>query len=83
MGGDEIEEIYLDITIEDADGEDHFGKDCKDFVKQKIKENPPLRPVCLVLKKILKRFDLNKPYTGGLASYSLFLMLLAAHNEAK
>jgi len=32
---------------------------------------------------MLKHFDLNQPYTGGLGSYSLFLMLLFVHNIAK
>ena len=33
-----------------------------------------LRSIVLIVKKLLARFDLNKPYCGGLNSYSIVLM---------
>lgn len=33
-----------------------------------------LRSIVLVVKKLLARYDLNKPYSGGLNSYSIVLM---------
>lgn len=36
-----------------------------------------LKTVVIILKKLLKAKNLNKPYNGGLGSYSLFLMAAA------
>lgn len=33
-----------------------------------------LRSIVLIVKKLLAKFDLNKPYSGGLNSYSIVLM---------
>ena len=33
-----------------------------------------LKPIVLVLKKLLQNYDLNNAYRGGLNSYSLVLM---------
>ena len=49
------------------------------FVQQKLQEFPILKPVCLILKKLLVINQLNDPYIGGLGSFSLFLMLYAAY----
>ena len=35
---------------------------------------PDLKPIVLVLKKLLQNHNLNQPYLGGLNSYSLVLM---------
>jgi len=78
-----VDLMYIDVTIVDLDTDDSIVLKCKDFVKARIKDNPALQPVCLVLKKMLKKFDLNQPYTGGLGSYSLFLMLLFVSNFTK
>ena len=48
-----------------------------------LKNYPYLRGVCLVLKKIVQKFDLNEPYTGGIGSYSLFVLLLYAHFKTR
>lgn len=75
--------LYIDITIVDLETDDSIVIKCKNYVKEKIRQNPALRPVCLVLKKMLKLYDLNQPYTGGLGSYSLFLMLMFSNNIAQ
>lgn len=33
-----------------------------------------LRSIVLIVKKLLARYGLNKPYSGGLNSYSIVLM---------
>lgn len=78
-----IAEMHVDITINDRSSEGHYGLDCRDYVRAKIELNSDLRVVCLILKRLLQKADLNEPYTGGLGSYSLFLMLLYAHNQIK
>lgn len=44
----------------------------------KIKElqmlNVDLRSIVLIVKKLLAKYGLNKPYSGGLNSYSIVLM---------
>jgi len=68
--------LHLDITVLDKE---HFGIESKNFVSQMISMYPDLKSVCLVLKKIVKEYDLNEPYTGGIGSYSMFLLLLYVH----
>ncbi|GIL59507.1 hypothetical protein Vafri_14274 [Volvox africanus] len=38
---------------------------------------PPLRPLCLVVKALLKETGLNEVFTGGLSSYCLVNMMIA------
>ena len=38
--------------------------------------------MCLLLKRVSEKYGLNEPYTGGLSSHGLFLMLLAVHEQA-
>jgi DNA polymerase sigma len=45
------------------------------FVKSTLEALPQLRPVILLLKKLLLVNNLNDLYTGGVSSYSLFIML--------
>eukprot|EP01126_Amoeba_proteus_P023116 TRINITY_DN2326_c0_g1_i6.p1 TRINITY_DN2326_c0_g1~~TRINITY_DN2326_c0_g1_i6.p1 ORF type:complete len:278 (-),score=55.03 TRINITY_DN2326_c0_g1_i6:121-954(-) len=46
------------------------------IVKQFLKEFSELRPLVLILKYFLQQRDLNEPYTGGLGSYALSLMVV-------
>ncbi len=36
--------------------------------------NVDLRSIVLIVKKLLAKYGLNKPYSGGLNSYSIVLM---------
>jgi hypothetical protein len=44
-------------------------------VKDLSKEFPQLVPLTLILKRFLAHRNLDDPYTGGLSSYGLFLMV--------
>eukprot|EP01065_Artemidia_motanka_P042399 TRINITY_DN5689_c0_g1_i3.p1 TRINITY_DN5689_c0_g1~~TRINITY_DN5689_c0_g1_i3.p1 ORF type:complete len:575 (+),score=174.60 TRINITY_DN5689_c0_g1_i3:195-1727(+) len=46
-------------------------------VRRLLKEFPKARPLILVLKSFLRLKDANNPYTGGLSSYSLYLMVFS------
>lgn len=73
-----LRELSVDISISDTfDESSHLGLHQSNFVKEKLQEYPVLRPVCLMLKKLLVKHDLNDPYTGGLGSFSIFVMLYA------
>ena len=74
-----LKNLSVDISISDSfDDSAHHGLLQNNFIKEKLALHPELRPVCLVLKKLLVENHFNDPYTGGLGSFSLFLMLYAA-----
>ena len=54
------------------------------YVKKKLEEFPPLRPVLLVVKRYFKNMGMNEVYKGGISSYSLFLLdLYSIFNHQK
>jgi DNA polymerase sigma len=38
-------------------------------------QQPSLKVLCLILKDLLRVSDLNKPYTGGISSYVLVVLV--------
>ena len=48
-----IEQIEIDIIIHDSHNGVHRGKQTSDFVKSALSFNPALKPVCIMLKKLL------------------------------
>ena len=75
-----LKNLAVDISMCDSfNGVDHMGIKAAIYVEQNLNQFPILRSVCLMLKKLLVSKGLNDPYTGGLGSYSLFLMLYAAY----
>ena len=57
---EKMEYLYIDITIQDSSTGNHQGKQTCEFVQDKLKESESLRPVCLMLKGLLKIYDLNQ-----------------------
>ncbi|GLI71495.1 hypothetical protein VaNZ11_016710 [Volvox africanus] len=47
------------------------------MVQRAVALLPPLRPLCLVVKALLKETGLNEVFTGGLSSYCLVNMMIA------
>jgi DNA polymerase sigma len=75
-----LKNLAVDISMWDSfNGVEHQGIKAANFVESNLNQFPILRSVCLMLKKLLVSKSLNDPYTGGLGSYSLFLMLYAAY----
>ena len=68
------EKMQIDISIQE---EKHFGLKCVALVKSYLSEYVVLEPLILALKTILKNANLNDPYTGGLSSYGLILMVVS------
>ena len=66
--------IQVDITVQT---ENHTGIPTVVLVERYLDDAPKLRQLMLVLKQLLRNGGLNKPFSGGLASYSLFLMAAA------
>jgi DNA polymerase sigma len=66
--------INIDIT---QMTEFHNGLQCVSLVKEYLAENQLIEPLILVLKQMLKVWGFNDPYTGGLSSYALFLLIVS------
>jgi len=59
----------------------HGGAQTAAYVMQLCKSHPELKPLILVIKKLLAEKGLNDPFTGGLSSYALVLMVVASLNR--
>lgn len=80
--------ISLDITFE---GPEHGGLGSTDFSVHIVNEacqeaeappeSTPFVQCLMVLKELLVQRKLNEPYSGGLSSYALLLLLLALVRE--
>ena len=53
------------------------GPECAELMNDYLERFPPLRPLCFVMKYFLKVRDLHKPYTGGIGSFAVQLMVLS------
>ena len=56
----------------------HSGADTSKFASSQVSRYESFAPVVLLLKIILNQTDLDKPFTGGLGSYKLYV--LVAHH---
>jgi len=65
--------VPVDVTI--SDSPQHTGLLARDLVLSYLQEAPQLAPLVLVLKAFLRERGLNDPYTGGMSSYSLVVLL--------
>lgn len=80
--------LSLDITFE---GPEHGGVGSTEFSSQTVAEEcaksgldpdaTPFVQVLMVLKELLAQRKLNEPYSGGLSSYALLLLVLALVRE--
>ena len=64
--------LAADISIGVANGAAAVA-----MVRRAVIDLPPLRPLCLALKSLLRENSLNEVYQGGLSSYSLVNMVIA------
>jgi non-canonical poly(A) RNA polymerase PAPD5/7 len=67
-------DFHIDISEE---SEKHFGLKTVELVKSYLKAYSVLEPIILALKTLLNNGNLNNPYTGGLSSYGLILMVVS------
>ena len=72
--------VSVDISLEDSK---HYGVECVNYIKNLIKENEVLSPMCLAVKNILQKANLNDPYKGGLSSYGVILLIMNYLNIEK
>ncbi len=62
--------MQADITFGHGD-----GPVAAEFIRSQLAAVPALRPLCLVVKALLRHSALNDASTGGLASHAVFLMV--------
>jgi hypothetical protein len=74
IASDKYNNMQIDISVQDSK---HYGLKCVDLVKSYMNEFEALEPLLYSLKNLLKNANLNDPYTGGLSSYGLILMLVS------
>jgi len=68
-------DITFDCAMQENGVPQHRGLRSVELTRRYASETPKLRPLLLVLKQFLHERGLNNPYTGGLGSYCLVLML--------
>lgn len=64
----------MDITFQLRE---HTGLRCAELIEEFKAAEPLLKPLVVILKQIIYAYNLSDPYTGGLGSYSLTLMVIA------
>jgi non-canonical poly(A) RNA polymerase PAPD5/7 len=65
-----------DIDVDVCFDQPH-GPESADLMHRFMESMPPLRPLTFVLKYFLASRDINKPFTGGIGSYLLQLMIVS------
>eukprot|EP00808_Paulinella_micropora_P009691 g55537.t1 len=73
---DRITGVEADLSLEGG------GMQTSAFVSACVKHLPPFRSLAIVLKLILYQEDLHKPFTGGLGSFRLYV-LIASYLQAQ
>ena len=66
--------FHIDISIQN---DSHFGLKTVELIKSYLENYIVLKPIILALKTLLNNSNLNNPYTGGLSSYGLILMVVS------
>lgn len=84
---DETKILNIDITLDEPrkkeEGKaldvqyEHLGLQCCKYIIKTLENYPKLKIIALIFKKFLSLKNMNKPFSGGLSSYSLVQMILA------
>ena len=65
--------IPIDISMENSG---HFGLKSVELVKEYLNKYESLEPIVFAIKTLLKLSNLNDPYSGGISSYGIVLMIV-------
>jgi non-canonical poly(A) RNA polymerase PAPD5/7 len=69
--------IKVDISIELRSLQTNFGYQATMITKHWLGQLPALSPLVILAKHLLHKQALNRVYTGGISSYTLFVMVAA------
>lgn len=73
----EPKKVIEEISSPGQPSVEHLGLQCCKYIRSLLEEHPQMKTLALVFKKFLSLKNLNKPFSGGLSSYSLVQMILA------
>ena len=81
----DISHINIDLTFSSKEKEFKRPGLIVNYINTNLKQYEEIRPLLLVIKRYFRVMKMNKSFTGGLSSYSLFLLILAflKYNEQK
>ena len=74
---DDLNTIKIDITFTENEKDFSNSQNTVNYIKSSLEEFPQIKPMLQILKRYFKIMEMNKSYTGGLCSYSLFLLVLS------
>ena len=69
--------MKIDLTFTESEQDFQHSHEIVLYINKSIEEYPQIKPILLLLKRYFKEMNMNKNYTGGLCSYSLFLLILS------
>ena len=73
----DISHINIDLTFTSDEKEYKRPGQIVNYINASLKKYEEIRPLLLVIKRYFRVMKMNKSFTGGLSSYSLFLLILA------
>ena len=73
----DISHINIDLTFTSDENEFKRPGEIVNYINKNVKNYEDIRPLLLVIKRYFRIMKMNKSFTGGLSSYSLFLLILA------
>jgi len=73
----DISHIKIDLTFTLDENEFKRPDQIVTYINKNIEEYSNIKPLLLVLKRYFRIMKMNKSFTGGLSSHSLFLLILA------
>ena len=81
----DLSHINIDLTFTSNENEFKRPGQIVNYINTSLKNYEEIRPLLLVIKRYFRVMKMNKSFTGGLSSYSLFLLILAflKNNEQK
>ena len=74
---EDLTKIKIDLTLTENEQEFQNSQVVISYINKSLSEYPQIKPILLFLKRYFKQMNMNKNYTGGLCSYSLFLLVLS------
>ena len=74
---EDLTKINIDLTFTENEKDFQHSNDIVSYINKSLEEYPQIKPILLLIKRYFKEMNMNKSYTGGLCSYSLFLLVLS------
>ena len=74
---EDLSKIKIDLTFTENEEDFKHSHENISYINKSLEEYPLIKPILLLLKRYFKEMNMNKAYTGGLCSYSLFLLVLS------